>query len=92
MWGDDVQVRASSAGSSRPRKPTYRRAIADLSTDRRCRSRDARGHSRRGYYAYDKVDETAIDDGEIALVCCVRIRGSEIEVDVTGSDPAHDGA
>lgn len=44
------------------------------------------------YFAYDTIDRTAVDDGAIALACRVRIAGSEIEVDVTGSDPQHEGA
>lgn len=74
-------------------EPTYRRAIADLLDGSEMKVREMLAAIPDGeYYAYDKVDETAIDDGEIALVCGVRISGSEIEVDVTGSDPVHDGA
>lgn len=74
-------------------EPTYRRAITDLLDGSEMQVREMLAAIPDGeYYAYDKVDETAVDDGEIALVCCVRINGSEIEVDVTGSDPVHEGA
>lgn len=74
-------------------EPTYRRAIADLLDGSEVKVREMlRAIPDGEYVAYDKVDETALGDGEIALVCCVRINGSEIEVDVTGSDPVHDGA
>lgn len=44
------------------------------------------------YVARDVLDCNGIDHREIALMCRVRITGSDIEVDVTGSDPQHEGA
>lgn len=74
-------------------EPTYRRAIADLLDGSELRVREMIEAIPDGdYHARDLVDETALDAGPIALACAVRIRGSEIEVDVTGSDPVHDGA
>lgn len=72
---------------------TYRRAVDDLLDGSELQVREMLAAIPDGeYYAYDVVDETAVDADQISLVCCVRIRGSEIEVDVTGSDPVHDGA
>lgn len=74
-------------------EPTYRRAIAELLDGSEMIVREMIGAIPDGeYFAYDQVDETALDDREIALVCCVRVSGSEIEVDVTGSDQVHPGA
>ncbi|CAN5626372.1 hydantoinase B/oxoprolinase family protein [soil metagenome] len=74
-------------------EPSYRLGIAELLDGSETRVRALVEELPDGdYFSTDVLDHDAIDDQPIALACRVRIRGSDIEVDVTGSAPQHYGA
>lgn len=74
-------------------EPSYRLGIKELLDGSEIQVRAQLAAIPDGdYVVRDVLDNNAIDDGGIALICRVRISGSDMEVDVTGSDPQHEGA
>lgn len=69
-------------------EPSYRMAISDLMTRSEKEVRAVIEQIPDGdYIVHDQLDHSVIDTEPVPLVCRVRIAGSDIEVDVTGSSP-----
>ncbi len=72
---------------------SYRRGIAELLDGSEIQVRSMLEQIPDGdYLVSDQLDNNAIDDQPVALTCRVRICGSDIEVDVTGSASQQEGA
>jgi N-methylhydantoinase B len=74
-------------------EPSYRLAVEELMTRSEQEVREIISRIPDGEYVVrDQLDHTVISTEPVPLVCTVRISGSDVEVDVTGSAPQFVGS